>query len=401
MDNKVGKKRIRKNWVRKIVRLVFFVVLVFILSGASLIVVDRYLFPYLATVKWAGKYEFFKRATEDVVVVNKTEQVTVSEDQTISSYSNESASSVVEILSLKGESKNPGKMKDASFVKYGSGLVITADGLVLTYKDAVLDGQAKYRVFVQKDKSFDARLVAVDSFTNLVLLKIDGIENLPVSSFIAPEDMKTGMKAVAIGRSGNNFQLIYKSGLVSQYDSDFSLAGALPLSEKLQGVYVADFDMSEEGDERVVGGAVANYGGNVIGILGARKISDQKQYFIIPSDCIQELVNQYISTGSVRRGSFGTYYVSLSSESAALFGSLDRGAFVYSPSGQQGLAVMAGSAAEKAGVKIQDVIMAVNGEEVNSQNNLARLVSKYKPGEEVSLKIIRDGKEMEMKVVLQ
>ncbi|MDD5489747.1 MAG: PDZ domain-containing protein [Candidatus Moranbacteria bacterium] len=401
MENKVSKKKGGKGWVRKIVRLVFFVAFVFILSGASLVVIDRYLFPYLATVKWAGKYNFFKKATEDVVVVNKTEQVTVSEDQTISSYSNESASSVVEILSSKEGNKNPGKMGDTSFVKYGSGLVITADGLILTYKDAVMDGQVKYRVFTQKDKSFDARLVAVDNFTNLALLKIDGVENLPVASFIAPEDMKTGMKAVAIGRSGNNFQLIFKSGLVSQYDSGFSLAGALPLSEKLQGVYVADFDMSEEGDERVVGGAVANYGGNVIGILGVRKISDQKQYFIIPSDRLQELVNQYISTGSVKRGALGVYYMPLTSESAALFGSSDRGALVYSPSGQQGLAVISGSAAEKAGMKIQDVIASVNGEEVNSENNLARLVSKYKPGEMVELKIIRDGKEVAIPVVLE
>lgn len=401
MTNSEGKKRIRKNWVRKIVRLVFFVLLVFFLSGASLIIIDRYIFPYLATVKWAGKFDFFKKATQDIVVVNKTEQVTVSEDQTISRYSNESASSVVEILSLKEESKNPGKIKDVNFVKYGSGLVITADGLILTHREAILDEQSKYRIFIQKDKFFDARLVAIDSYTNLVLLKIDGAPSLPVASFIAPEDMKVGMKAVAIGRSGNNFQAIYKAGLVSQYDSDFSLAGALPLSEKLQGVYIADFDMDEEGDEKVVGGAVANYSGNVIGILGVREMSGQKQYFIIPSDCVQELINRYISAGSVKRGVLGIYYFSLSSESAALFGSSDRGALVYSPSGQQGLAVISGSAAEKAGLKIMDVIMSVAGEEVNSENNLARLVSKHKPGEELTLKVVRVGKETEVKATLQ
>ncbi|OGI28012.1 MAG: hypothetical protein A2359_02315 [Candidatus Moranbacteria bacterium RIFOXYB1_FULL_43_19] len=401
MTGKEGKNRIRKNWIRKIVRIVFFVLLVFFLSGASLIVIDRYIFPYLATVKWAGKYDFFKKATQDIVVVNKTEQVTVSEDQTISRYSNESASSVVEILSLKDESKDPGKMKDADFVKYGSGLVITADGLILAHREAILDEKSKYRIFIQKDKFFDARLVAIDSFTNLVLLKIDGAPSLPVASFIASEDMKVGMKAVAIGRSGNNFQAIYKAGLVSQYDSDFSLAGALPLSDKLQGVYIADFDMNEEGDDKVVGGAVSNYSGSVIGILGVRKISGQKQYFIVSSDLIQELMNHYISSGSVKRGTLGAYYFSLTSESAALFGSPDRGALVYSPSGQQGLAIIAGSAAEKAGLKIQDVILSVNGEEVNAENNLARLVSKHKPGEEISLKVMRDGQEIELKAVLE
>ena len=402
MSDKDLKNKIRKNWVRKITRLIFFVLFIFIVSGISLVVIDRYLFPYLTTVKWIGKYKFFKKATEDVVIVNKTEQVTVSEDQTISRYSSRAASSAAEIISYKGESRNPGKIKDNSQVKFGSGLVITADGLILTYKDAILDDQSKYRVFVASDKYFDAQLVAIDSFTNLALLKIDGIENLSIASFIAPEDMKAGVKAVAIGRGGNNFQIIYKSGLVSQYASDFSLAGALPLSEKLQGVYIADFDINEEGDEKTIGGAVTDYNGNVIGVLGVRKSADKKQYFVVPSDCVQELINQYISTGSVKRGSLGIYYLLLSGESASLAGGgRDQGALVYSPSGQQGLAVMAGSAAEKAGVKIMDVIVAVNGEEVNFQNNLARLVSKYKPGEEITLKIIRDGKEVEAKAVLE
>ncbi len=391
--------RIEKRWGRKFIKLIFFAVFVFVLSGVSLIVIDCCLFPHLAAVKWLGKYEFFKKATEKVVVVNKTEQVTVSEDQTVSSYSNKSASSVAEILSFR-EEKILEKRKEAE-VKYGSGLIITADGLVLTYKDALVDDRAKYRIFTQKDKFFEARLVMIDNFTNLALLKIDGVENLPVASFIAPEDMKTGVKAVVIGRSGSNFQPIYKFGVVSQYDNDFSLAGVLPLSEKLQGVYTADFDISGEKDEGLIGGAVTNYNGDVIGLLGRRKISDQRHYFIIPPDIIQDFVNQYLSAGSVRRGSLGVYYRSLSSELAAVFGGRNQGALIYSPSGQQGLAVLSGSAAEKAGLKINDVILSVNGEEVDFEKNLARLVSKYKPGEVINLKIVREGKEMEARAVLQ
>lgn len=401
MDESNKKNRPRRNWVRRFARLIFFVMLVFFLSGASLVVIDRYLFPYLATVKWIGKYKFFKKATEDVVVVNKTEQITVSEDQTISRYSNKAASSVVEIISYKKDSKGLARLGNSNQVKYGSGLIVTADGLILTHKEAIFSEQADYRVFVAKDRQFEARLAAIDSFTNLAFLKIDGAPDLPVASFIAPEDMKVGAKAIAIGRNGSDFQAIFKSGLVSQYQSSFSLAGALSLSEKMQGVYIADFDMNEEGDEKTIGGAVADYNGNVIGILGVRKIADQKQYFIVPVNSVQELVNQYISTGAVKRGALGIYYLSLSAESASLSGGLDRGALVYSPSGQQGLAVLSGSAAEKAGIRIMNVILSVNGEEVNAENNLAYLVSKYKPGEEIELKIVRDGKEMDIRVVLE
>ncbi len=393
--------RKKGNKVRIISRIIFFVAIIFIVSGISLIVIDRYLFPYLATAKWAAKYKIFEKATKDIVVVNKTEQVTVSEDQTISNYSSRSASGVVEILSQKRSGGNQEKMNDTTQVRYGSGLIVTADGLILTFKDAIFTDQSKYHIFIAQNKSFEAKLMAVDSFTGLALLKIDDVSNLPAASFIAPEDMKAGLKVVAIGRNGSNFQAVYKSGLVSQYDEDFSLAGALANSEKIQGVFLADFHLTDEKSERTIGGPVVNYNGNVIGILGVRKMSDQKQYFLVSSDLIQEFVNQYISSGSVKRGSLGVYYRPLSGESAVLFGGDSRGAIVFSPSGQQGLAVIAGSAAEKAGIKIKDVITHVNGEEVNQEKNLARLISKYKQGEAVKLKILRDGKEMEVTAVLQ
>ena len=97
----------------------------------------------------------------------------------------------------------------------------------------------------------------------------------------------------------------------------------------------------------------------------------------------------------------GLYYLSLTRELAYLGAGKDRGALVFSPSLQQGLAVISGSPAEKAGIRIMDIILSVNGEEVNADQNLAFLISKYKPGNEVALKILRDGKEIETKAVLQ
>jgi S1-C subfamily serine protease len=64
------------------------------------------------------------------------------------------------------------------------------------------------------------------------------------------------------------------------------------------------------------------------------------------------------------------------------------------------LAVLAGSSADQAGIKVGDIILSVNGDEVNPDQNLAQLISEYKPGDMVSLKIVRDGKEIEVKVSL-
>ncbi len=398
----MGKKGAKTGWSRKILRLVFFAALIFAFSSASFLIIDNYVLPYFATIKWLAQFPVLKTAAEKVVVVNKTEQVSVSEDETASRYSNKSAPSVVEIISLKNDVKTAPRLSDKDRAKFGSGLVVTADGLVLTYKDAIFEENSAYRIFSSAGQSHDARLIGVDPFTNLALLKIDAVEDLPIASFIAPEDAKVGAKVVAIGRRGEDFQVVLKSGLLSQFAPNFSLAGPVSSSEKLAGVFMSDFDMSEEKSERMVGGAIADYNGDIVGILGVRKVSGQTQYFVVPVNHAEDLINMYLREGAIKRATLGTYFLTLDGENAIIYGlDTDKGAMIFSPTMQQGLAVIAGSPAEKAGLKVSNIITNVEGEEVNSGQNLSYLISRHKPGEEVDLKFLRDGKEMETKAVLQ
>jgi S1-C subfamily serine protease len=383
-------------------KLLFVVVFIFVVSGISLFIIDHYLFPYLTTVKWLGKYKFFQKATDNVVIVNKTEQVTVNEDQSISHYTNKSAASVVEIVSRKKDFRGFAKSgSDGISYRVGSGLIVTADGLVVTHKKAIIDNQAEYKVFIDDGSAYGGRLVAIDTFTDLVFIKLDGVENLSAASFIAPEDIKVGTKIVIAGKGGENFQSIFKSGLISVLAREYSLEGPLPSSEKLQGVFFSDANLQDPVGENMIGGAAVNFNGDVVGILGAQKNSGGNQYFIIPVNHVKYLVDKFIEQGGISRGELGLYYLSLTRELAYLGAGKDRGALVFSPSLQQGLAVISGSPAEKAGIRIMDIILSVNGEEVNADQNLAFLISKYKPGNEVALKILRDGKEIETKAVLQ
>jgi len=402
-ENNKDEKGHKSHKGLRIIRFIFFVLLVFVLSGISLIIINHYLIPRLSTAKWLNKYKFLEQATENVVVVNKTEQVTVSEEQNVSRYSNKSASSVVEIISQKSASETASKKSNQNAqIKFGSGLVATADGLIITYQEAILADPAKYQILTSDGTAFEGRLVFTDPFTNLAFIKVDGAENLSTASFIAPEDIKTGAKIIAIGRGESNAGIIYKSGLISQLAEGYSLSGPLATSEKLQGVFFTDMTFDNLGDENMAGATVADYNGDVVGILGSQKVDQARQYFVIPVNHIEHLIDEYLASGAVKRGSLGVYYLSLDKENASLTGNkYDRGALVYSPSLQQGLAVISGSPADKAGLKLSDVILSINGEEVNPGQNLAYLVSKYKPGDEVNLKIARDGKEMEVKVVLQ
>lgn len=388
-----------KSKKSKATRLVFFVVLVFVISGISSVISDKFIFPWLATRDRFENRAFFKQAMDNVTVINKTEQVTVSENRDISGYIQKSASSVVEIVSKQKGSKNS-VFADSQSV---SGIIVASDGLVASYGDKFFSGKdTEYEVFSQDGKSYGAKIAATDPFSNIVLLKLGGAENLPVAQFIAPEDIKTGMKMAVVGRSGFNAEISLRLGITSELAKLYSVSGPLASSEKLQGVLFADFSGLENAvDQFLTGGAAVDQNGNMVGILGEKKENAGEKFFVVPVNHLQHVIDEFLGKGKIDRASLGVYYTALSKETAYFAGNnFDRGALVFSPSGQQGLAVIAGGAADKAGIKMGDIILSANGEEVNPDQNLAYLISKYHPEDTVNLKINRDGKEMEVKVVL-
>lgn len=398
-DNRNKGEKKKKNL--KLIRFIFFIVLVFVVSGMSVVLWDKYLFPQLRSHKWLGKLAFIKMGTEDVVVINKTEQVQMNEDQNILHFVDKANSSVAEIISKKKIGKElavPDKIRQ----KIGSGFFMTADGLVVTFKEAILTENADYKILAADGKSFDARLLVTDSFSNIALLKINDGSNLPIAEFVAPQDIKIGSKVIVIGKSGFDTEPSYRMGILSEKAKSFSIGGALASSEKLQGVFLLDASLERSDSEKFVGGPVVDYNGNVLGLLGMKKEDQENKYFVIPADLVQSVSDQFIQKGSLERASFGVYYNLLSREnSLSSDNKFEKGALIFSPSLQQGLAVLSGSSAEKAGLRIMDIILSVNGEEVSPNQNLAYLISKYKRGEEITLKILRDGKEMEFKAVLQ
>ncbi len=393
----------KKNRKLKAMKIVLFVVFIFAISGASSVVTDKYFFPWLATRDWFKNQGIFKQAMENVTVINKTEQVTVNESRDISNFTDKSVSSVVEIVLSQSNAKSA----DSSILSFQkqstSGIIVAADGLVASFgQDFFPDENSSCKVFTNDGKSYDAKIVVLDPYTNIALLKLDGVQNLPVAEFIAPEDIKTGMKTAVIGRSGFNSEISLRSGITSEWAKSYSLAGPIASSEKLQGVLFTNLDAGNQWDSVLAGGAAVDQNGDVIGILGSRKEDINTRYFIIPVNHLQYLINQYLAAEKLERAVLGVYYLALSKEAAFETGNkYDHGALVYSPSAQQGLAVIAGSPADLAGIKIGDVILSVDGNEINPDQNLAYLVSQHKPGDEVELKIVRDGKEMMIKVVLQ
>lgn len=375
---------------RKFIRLLVITIFIFLIGGAGAVFFDFYALPRLSTNPAFSKYEFFKKATENVTVINKTEQVTVKEEDSVNKVAAQAAASVVNIISISTGKNTPQN-------EQGTGIIITSDGLVATYRDALIENNADYKVLASNGSNYDAQLLGIDGFTNLAYLKIDA-SNLPAIPISNSDDSYPGKKLIVIGNTSGEYQNRFSAGILSNTDKTFNLAGkTLSSSEKLEGVFETDF--GDQGE--YIGGPVVNYNSELVGINGSVTIDNQKKYFQISSNNLRKSMELAMKNELGNRPTLGIYYVPIT-KAYSMENNLsrDRGALIYSASGKQGLAIISGSAAEKAGLQINDIIIAVNGQEVNLDNPLSNLLSNYKKGDEVELLIVRAGQEMKVKVKL-
>jgi len=395
---KVNRKK-RDSFFIKLVKLVFFALAIFVLSGASFLIIDKKLLPYLASIQSLKRFSFLRRVTENVVVVNKTEEVKIGEEQTIANYVAKASSSVVEILSVP-ESDDP-KNKNLLNFKTGSGLMVTSDGLVLTNSEAILIKEnINYKVLNHEGNVFDAQLFAQDDYSELVFLKINSSENYPVASFIDPNDIKVGTKVVVIGRGFPKAQAIYQFGILSVKDLAYSIKGSeVGSSEKMQGVYFLDRNLA---NPSLLGGAIVDYHGDVLGIVSQKDNGRNKDTFMIGVDYINRIVKEVIEKGSTKKPYLGLYYIPVTKELKTLYNlTREEGALVWAPNSQQGLAVVAGSPADKAGIKLYDIITEIDGFQVSLGSPLPKIISDHAVGDEAKFKIVRDGKEFDTMVTLE
>ena len=375
---------------------VLFVLGVIIVAGISGIVADRFIFPHLAATKFFAKYTFFKKASEDVTIINKTEQVFVKEDVSVSKIASQVAPSVVNIISSTGVSADK-KLPASMTIKNGTGLIATSDGLVMTYASAVFLENASYKVIISDNNVYDATLVDTDSYSNLVFLKINA-SNLPAISFGNSDDVISGQKIIAIGNSSGTYNSFFAAGILGNLNYEYNLSeNAIASSEKMEGVFETDLGRGEN----YVGGPIVDYSGQAIALTGANVRDGKNVYFQIPANKIKTVLDKEIRKELGTNPTLGIYYRSIT-KSYALVNSLptESGALIYSPSAQQGLAIIANSSAAKAGLKLNDIIVAVAGEKIDQTHSLPDLLYKHKKGEQIDLSVLRNSQEMTISVAL-
>jgi serine protease Do len=266
----------------------------------------------------------------------------------------------------------------------GSGFIISADGKILT-NHHVVDGADRVIVHLSDRRDFTAKVVGSDPLSDVALLKVDAT-GLPYLRLSESKALKPGQWVVAIG-SPFGFDHSVTAGIVSG-------VGRRSLDPSQQYVPFIQTDVPiNKGNS---GGPLLNLRGEVVGI-NSQIFSNSGGYmgvsFAIPIEIAMNSVQQLQATGKVRRGVLGVRIQEVTGQIARAMG-LPRsgGALVAS--------VDPSSAAAKAGVKTGDLITSFNGAEIDSSADLPPLVGSLPPGSHAKLGLRRDGKPMEVAVVL-
>lgn len=334
--------------------------------------------------------------TDLAIPTTRTEKIVVEESSAIIDASNKVSPAVVSIT-LKSTSQDIfGQTVESSGA--GTGFIITNDGLILTNKHVVSDASAAYTVILYDGTSYSAKVQSLDPIQDLAVLKIDA-KNLPVVELGDSDELKVGQWVVAVGNALGQFDNSVTVGVVSSKNRKISASDSNGTSaETLDGLIQTDAAINPGNS----GGPLVNLKGQVVGINTAVASNAQSIGFAIPINMAKSAIDSIKTSGKIIRPYIGVRYVPITKDVAKEAGlSVDYGALVKSGSGLAQLAVVPGSPADKAGIVENDIILEINGEKIDENNSLLKLVQQYKVGDTIELKVLSKGAEKTVKVKLE
>ena len=279
----------------------------------------------------------------------------------------------------------------------GTGFIITSDGYIVTNKHVVADEEAEYTVMMNDESKYDAEVVARDPTTDFAVLKIEG-KDFPTIELGDSDEIKVGQTVIAIGNALGEFRNTVSVGVISGLSRSITASSFGFGSENLVGVIQTDASINHGNS----GGPLLNLAGQVIGINTAIAQDAQNIGFAIPINEVKNSIESVKEYGKIIKPWLGVRYIMINkslAESNKL--DVDYGALIIRGEEKTDLAVIPGSPADKAGLVENDIILEVNGEKIDQDYPLMKAIAKFKPGDEITLKVLHKGEEKEVKVRLE
>ncbi len=289
------------------------------------------------------------------------------------------------------------KEKEKTKIGGGSGFIVSPDGFVLTCNHVVSDPEADYTVLVTPKEKYPAKVLARDPLVDIAVLKIDAKKPLPYLELGDSNKIELGEQVLAIGNPLGEFEDTLSAGIVSGLSRKITAYGGLPFkATTLRGLIQTDAAINPGNS----GGPLVNMEGKVIGINTAMVMGAENIGFAIPINYAKRILAEVKKYGRIRRPFLGVRYVILNEQIAkAQKLPVNYGALIVRESFGEP-AIIKDSPAEKAGLKEYDIILEMDGKKITEENPLADILATKKIGDEINLKVLREGKMLEIKVKL-
>jgi serine protease Do len=287
--------------------------------------------------------------------------------------------------------------KEKTQIGGGSGFLVSEDGFVITCNHVVADPQADYAVLLNPKESYPAKILARDPLIDIAILKIEG-KNFPYIELGDSDQIELGETVVAIGNALGEFEDTLSAGIVSGLSRKITAYGGLPFkSTSLRGLIQTDAAINPGNS----GGPLVNIEGKAIGVNTAMVLGAQNIGFAIPINYAKSTLEEVKKFGKIKRPFLGIRYIILNKQISQVQKiPVDYGALIIRETFGEP-AIIPNSSADKAGLKEYDIILEVDGQKITEDNTLSDILSTKNVGDEITLKILRDGKEIGKKLKLE
>ena len=272
----------------------------------------------------------------------------------------------------------PGNQRPRPFQGLGSGVIVSKDGYILT-NNHVVENAEKLTVQLSDDRETEAEIVGLDPRTDIAVIKVD-FDDLPVLAFGDSDKLRVGEWVLAVG---NPFGLNHTvtAGIVSAKGR-----GRVLEPNSYENFIQTDAAINPGNS----GGALVDLEGNLMGIntaISTRTGGYQGVSFAVPANMARDIMTRLVEDGRVSRGYLGVLIENLDTELAESMGLESKaGALINN--------IVDDGPANDSDLQVEDVIVAVNGEDVEDVDDLRKRIADIAPGTEIELEVVREGSPM-------